>query len=381
MDGSLSAEFFKNIVNNIRADKVGRVAKSDKIIFSLGLEYYKWHHAQEKTNESGTKIRLYMRNLSKIIIEAKCIAYSKGELLETEDIFKEENFDVIVCAINNLVTNDGNVTHSMKIFLGYDFQHAIQDLLRLYVEAGDEAKCTELQKLQKSWKRRWKTTFKNSEIALKRKRFEALSSHKDLISKETLQKMQNFANEQIQKHQQCGFPPEKFVEVRNAVYTCLVLNNTRHANKISSMKVTDVEYALSGERLQDDDSRRHFVCRILSKKTSNLISILVPIELQESISFLINKDTRKMAGICRDNVFCFPSLHNSSKQVQGTNILTIMSSNAGTKVTISQIRRFLSPVAANKGNANNKTSRLNHEGHPKLVKGLGEEEPSSGCWL
>ncbi|XP_018020996.2 uncharacterized protein LOC108677294 isoform X2 [Hyalella azteca] len=348
MDESLSAEFFKNIVNDIRADKVGRVAKSDKIIFSLGLEYYKWHYAREKTNESGTKIRVYMRNLSKIIIEAKRIAYSKGELLETEDIFKEENFDVIVCAINNLVTNDGNVTHNMKIFLGYDFQHAIQDLLALYAETGDKAKCTELQKLQKCWKMHWKTTFKSSQLALKRKQSEALSSPKNLITKETLQKMQNFATEQIQKHQQCGFPPENFVEIRNAVYSCLVLHNAKCANKISSLKVSDVEDVLSGESLQDDDSKRHFVCRILGKKTSNLISILVPIELQESISFLINKDKRKMAGICEDNFFCFPSLHNSSKHVQGTNILIKMSSIAGTKVTISQIHRFLSPAAANK---------------------------------
>ena len=45
-DDKLAQEFLKSVVTSIRDDEIGLIAKNDKIILSLGLEYYKERYTQ-----------------------------------------------------------------------------------------------------------------------------------------------------------------------------------------------------------------------------------------------------------------------------------------------------------------------------------------------
>lgn len=347
LDDSLSPEFSKNVVVSIRSDEAGEVAKTDPIILSLGLEYYKKRYCKEKEAEACMKIRAYMRNLAKITIETKRLAECRSEQIDTKDIFNKTNLDLVESAVNNLVMEDGDVKHGMKVILGYDLNHAIQDLLGLYCMEDNEQMIAQLQKFQSSFKMRWKTMYMNSEMQCKRRRFETLRRPKNQISRETIQQLRNFVVHEIDYYQQCNFPQNRYIDIRNAVFTRLVLYNARRANEISRMKVAHVEDALNGEWLKQGSSPcKHFVCYVPGKDTTKLVSVLVPVELKEAISFLISKRHRKISGILEENEFAFASFHNSTQHVQGTNILAVTSEKAGVKVTGTQVRHYLSSVFA-----------------------------------
>ncbi|XP_018017213.1 uncharacterized protein LOC108673848 [Hyalella azteca] len=379
MDGELAQEFLKSVVTAIRDDEIGLIVKNDQTILSLGLEYYKERYTQEKEIESCLKIRSYMRNLAKIVMETKRLSECKGEVLETKDVFKKTNLCVLESAIHNLVTEDGNVKHGMKVILGYDLNRAIQDLLGLYCMADDDEMFTQLQKFQNCFKLRWRTVFLNSERECKRRRFKTLRRPENQISKETLQKLRNFAIQKIRTYQQSGFPFYKFVDIRNAVFTSLVLYNAGRSNEISRMKVSHVKDALSGKWLpQGCATDKHFVCYVPGKHTTKPVSLLLPVQLKEALVFLTSEIPRNVAGIAEENLFCFPSLHNSLAHVQGTNILARYSNEAGTKITGTQIRHCLANVFASEETNSDKSLWRRHMGRSETINKMDYKCPRDG---
>lgn len=380
----ITSQFSQKVLIHLRNDEIGELCKTDSLIVALGLEFFKKKYTEEKEMESCAKVRCYMRNLGRIIIQTKVITEAKGLKLCTEDIFKKTNIPYIESAINSLVVNKETIKHGMKIIFGYDLKQAVHDLLGLYSMSDQDTKYADALKFEHCLKNRWNTMFRTSELACKRKRFEVLRKPQNLPKDKNILIFRNYVLRTPDEIMKNKSNVNSFIELRNLVFTRIVIYNGRRANEASRILISNMRESISGVWFsnEDNDITDHIITYVPGKDTSKLVSVLIPAEMKPCIILLMSSELRLAAQVHKDNDFLFPSTRKSSRHIQGSSIMYNMAKEAKIYLTSTQMRHFLSTKFArirSEATDGEKALWYEHVGHSESINRMVYQCPRAGA--
>ena len=123
-----------------------------------------------------------------------------------------------------------------------------------------------------------------------------------------------------------------------------MLFNSRRANEVSSMKISEVKDAISNSWLSKDDiSDEYCIGYLQGKNPMKPVSVIIPNNLKPLLQFLINGDVRKEASVYKSNKFAFPNT-NSNLAVSGYHEFRILCLELNIIVASSKVRHFMSTI-------------------------------------
>ena len=149
--------FQSDIIDKFRNDSVGKICKSDNILYKIGINLY--NASCEKPIQSKQKCMKVMRNLASIKhgIESK-----KGKEIEILDIFRTKTISLLTQVIDELCTQKGKVLPGAKINYFFTIKTGASHVKSQLFIGDKEIEAEEIARFEKIFSSLWKTNFKLS---------------------------------------------------------------------------------------------------------------------------------------------------------------------------------------------------------------------------
>ena len=352
----------------LQNDPVGESIRKDKIIIQLGFEEYQYLGDSLRATQLNLRVRSYLRTLASLVMHAKEECYlQRGYSFETEDFFTRDHLRFIEIAIEKLNAETKSV-HKKKAY-GCVLKKSAEAIRSLYLSNGEDDKALEVSKFETCLNSRWKYIFRAAEVVAQRRRMECSRRPANLPCIEDLQTVRKHLEDKRGLFLRCKkLKSSHYIDIRRIVVCRLMLFNSRRANEVSSMKISEVKNAISNSWLSKDDiSDDYFIGYLQGKNPMKPVSVIIPNNLKPLLQFLINDDVRKEASVYKSNKLAFPST-NSNLAVSGYHEFRILCLELNITVASSKVRHFMSTIKEKYfPNTENGELWVEHMGHSKEI--------------
>ena len=172
------------------------------------------------------------------------------------------------------------------------------------------------------------------------------------------------------------FPAEAYADIRAVALTFLVIYNARRGGEPGRLFLFQWQEALrddwieKGELSEDFDTDATLVTFITGKGADHLVSILFPPEVQKAISYLTDKEVRRLAGVADKNPYLFSSMKNIMGYASGWHCINHILQKLNHKGAINATRnrhRIASILGKLQLSEKEKNLVFKHFGHSKRM--------------
>ena len=328
-----SVEYRKNILSTIRDDVVGTIAKTDKMILTVGARLYdKSKRKMDKVAEVQRYVRSEMRRLANVYNAFKSQIIFKVKCGNALDMLLRENFDNLRVAIESVTAgDDGEMKGGLKYGLYYLIRNSalIWKATFLVKEKDDDAKDMEnFLAVFNLWK---DYIFGDATYHLNRSRQIKLRKPTNLPLEEDVAAMRTHVLSQITKYTSDSFhlfDQHSFVELRNAVCVRLTMFNARRGGEparllIQEWRDAEQDIWIDKQRIAALDPIETALLQNLKimyqggKGNNHLVPIIIPNDSVKAMSLLCDPAVRSTVGVHETNRYVFASTHKSERHVSG----------------------------------------------------------------
>ncbi|XP_057294029.1 uncharacterized protein LOC130657627 isoform X3 [Hydractinia symbiolongicarpus] len=330
-------QFKQRILNIIRDDAVGTLAKSDPVILMVGHRLYgKIKRRLNKKMEVERSVRSDMRRLAHV--------YSrfKDRVLEVPrdccndknnagDMFLRENFEVLKYSIESYTHSDLEVQKSgLKAALYYVLKDAAEKLIGYYLGKNNDVDAEKIKNFLVLLKLRKDEIFADATYDLNMRRNVKTKKPAQLPNEGDVQLIRDYVIERIRHLSSDPFiimDRHTFVELRDCACTRLVLYNGRRGGEPSRLTVTqwieaEKDEWLDKQRIQDIAKETNLssgtkITFQSGKGVNHLVPVFIPKDTVAAMKLLANEQVRKDAGVLEENSYIFPSTQGSDNHCSG----------------------------------------------------------------
>ena len=330
-------QFKQRILNIIRDDMIGRLAKSDPVILMVGHRLYgKIKRRLNKKLEVERSVRSDMRRLAhdyqrfkkrKLDLSLTCT----NDKNNAGDMFLRENFEVLKCAVESYTCSDCDVQKSgLKAALYYLIKDASEKLIGHCPGKDNDADAEKVKKNLALLKLRKDEIFSDATYDLNMRRNMKSKKPAQLLDEGDIKLIRDYVIKRITELAQDIFSiidSHAFVELRDCACTRLVLYNGRRGGEPSNLTITQWHEAennewLDKQRIKDiaKESNLDNGTKITfqsGKGVNHLVPVFIPIDTVAAMKLLANEQVRKDAGVLEDNPYIFPSTQSSENHCSG----------------------------------------------------------------
>ena len=365
-ENDYSHEYKEDFLSKFRNDEAGRFCRSDKYIKDFGFHNYRrFASRRDKNPQNRLNTMKHMRMLANLFFFFKDEAAKMNKTVnESLDMFKRENFDYLMDAINSMAAKDeGGLKSGLKKNIGHLIKNVIEHIKGKYLLEGkkDEVeKIDEFKTIYHFYKRR---IFDDAEYNCKKNRQENLRRPQNLPNDVDIEKLRNYLLSEISRLDN----PYQFLEtneythLRDLVVCRLTLFNGKRGGEPSRLTLKEWNDAKEDAWIDDNQKKRvhekkkqdlfkkYKLAYQSGKCVSQMLPILVIEDTWNALKKLSDPEIRQAAGVNTDNIYVFPSIKDSKFHVNGWSCVNKVCRKAelSKNINATQMRHYVSTVFAN----------------------------------
>lgn len=326
--GSNVEEFpaeFREIVRSIRLDEVGEKIRGDNIILMIGNRSYgAAKRKQDKKNEVVRVVRARMRLTGRLYIcFMRHYSMQKEVKIELEnnagDMYNRETVTILGKAINELCEKENssdtitNQKSGLKINILNLLKLTSKFLIGYYLLKKEDTKKEKVTDFLQVLKHFEDEIFGDAIYDLNYRSQVANRKGICLPKEEDVSLVMNECISVMQKTSFLDF--DAFCSIRAATISYLTLHNARRGGEPVRLFIKQWQEALDGHwnsRKPSDCPNECLVTFMTGKGTAHVVPVLFPPCTQKAMSYLVDPEVRRNAGVPNSNIYIFASIRSQS---------------------------------------------------------------------
>ena len=357
-----SLEYRKNILNAIRDDAIGTIAKTDRMILTVGARLYdKTKRKFDKVVEVQRHVRSEMRRLANLYHAFKPEKIKYNNAL---DMFLRVNFEHFRVSLDSVTMDGDKVKGGLKHGLYYLIRNAALIWKATFLVQEKDSDARDMDNFLSVFNLYKDYLFGDAAYQINRSRQIKLRKPINLPLEEDIIIMRRHVLSIIKKY--CSdefylFDQHSYVELRNAVCVRLTIFNARRGGEPARLLIEEWRDAENNTWIDNQRSaildpieksllQSLKICYQGGKGNNHLVPIIIPIDSAKAMSKLCDPGVRFGSGVHVANRYVFPSTQNSERHVSGwhtvENIVKDLDLSNKSLLTATQNRHRVSTIYA-----------------------------------